>query len=330
MNIVFLIGNGFDLNIGMKTGYLDFYRFYLEQEPLKNVSRETIGRLKDSIRQNIEDWSDLEIRLGEYLNQKGEKEALDIHKDLLHYLQKYLEKEESRFLYNGEGQSIVRKDLLYPEAYLRPVDRQYIQNHYKPLNEDWRVRVISFNYTESLERLIPLEHDNLRVETVAGHNRYIAEIEHIHGYTKDRMVVGVNDVSQIQDQELRNSVRVLRRFVKPNCNRSYGLAHDEKCAEWIGAASIVCIYGMSLGDTDKVWWERISRHLLNGGVLIIFYYCKDQFHDTGGPDFEDRSDDVRDLFLSKTSLTEVEKQKIVSRIYICFSREIFSIKLRGI
>lgn len=31
MNITYLIGNGFDLNLGLKTRYRDFYDYYVKQ-----------------------------------------------------------------------------------------------------------------------------------------------------------------------------------------------------------------------------------------------------------------------------------------------------------
>lgn len=31
MNIVYIVGNGFDRNLGLKTSYQDFYKFYKAQ-----------------------------------------------------------------------------------------------------------------------------------------------------------------------------------------------------------------------------------------------------------------------------------------------------------
>ena len=33
MNVTYIIGNGFDLNLGLKTSYKDFYACYIEQYP---------------------------------------------------------------------------------------------------------------------------------------------------------------------------------------------------------------------------------------------------------------------------------------------------------
>ena len=53
MNITFMIGNGFDLNLNLKTGYKDFYKYYIE-----NTKEDIISK---SIKNNYELWADLEL-----------------------------------------------------------------------------------------------------------------------------------------------------------------------------------------------------------------------------------------------------------------------------
>ena len=63
MQTVFLIGNGFDVNLGLKTRYTEFYDYYLNI-PTKN---ENVKKLKLHLKENKSDfWSDLEIGLGKY------------------------------------------------------------------------------------------------------------------------------------------------------------------------------------------------------------------------------------------------------------------------
>ena len=86
MDVVFLLGNGFDINIGMKTRYCDFYDYYFKQISLNNI----IKTFKNNIKENIEDWADLELKLGEYLENLQENEAILIYNDLIKNLQKYM------------------------------------------------------------------------------------------------------------------------------------------------------------------------------------------------------------------------------------------------
>lgn len=45
MNILFLIGNGFDINLGMQTRYTDFYKYYATVP----TSKDSILKLKKEI-----------------------------------------------------------------------------------------------------------------------------------------------------------------------------------------------------------------------------------------------------------------------------------------
>ena len=49
MDVVFLLGNGFDINIGMKTRYCDFYDYYFKQISLNDIIK-TFKNLFESYR----------------------------------------------------------------------------------------------------------------------------------------------------------------------------------------------------------------------------------------------------------------------------------------
>lgn len=58
MNITFLVGNGFDLNLGLRTSYETFYKYYIKKEPHDLIAK----FIKDDYRL----WADLELGLGEF------------------------------------------------------------------------------------------------------------------------------------------------------------------------------------------------------------------------------------------------------------------------
>lgn len=85
MNITFLIGNGFDLNLKLNTRYSDFYKYYIKNDPKDLLSK--------SIKEDYEIWSDLEVGLGEFLKDIGEnqiEEFLDSKSTLEKMLSEYL------------------------------------------------------------------------------------------------------------------------------------------------------------------------------------------------------------------------------------------------
>ena len=67
MNVTFLIGNGFDLNLKLNTRYSDFYKYYIENDPKDLLSK--------SIKDDYEMWSDLEVGLGEFLSNIDESQT---------------------------------------------------------------------------------------------------------------------------------------------------------------------------------------------------------------------------------------------------------------
>ena len=66
MNITFLIGNGFDVGMGMHSKFSDYFPIYIED------SKDKVKSLKDfadEIAEDEEKWSVFEKQLGVYTNK---------------------------------------------------------------------------------------------------------------------------------------------------------------------------------------------------------------------------------------------------------------------
>lgn len=329
MNITFLIGNGFDINIGMNTRYNQFYDYYKVQ----SSKTKSIIDIKKSIEEVRENWSDLEIELGHYTDCiKTESEAIEIYNDLISNLQQYLKKEESKYDINDSNKGAIHKDFMYPENYLRPIERSQIQQ-FKNSNDHWFIKIITFNYTSALETLIGYSGEKLLIKKDnGGYERCIESVEHIHGYTKERMILGVNDDSQLANETFRDSDKIKRRFVKSDCNKTYGIGHDANCERWINESHLICLYGLSFGDTDKRWWVNIGRKLLESNFKLIIFIYNEKIHQEGnwGPEFEDEVDAVKAEFLLKTQLSEKEQISVRTKIFVAISSNIFNVKVSRI
>lgn len=80
------------------------------------------------------------------------------------------------------------------------------------------------------------------------------EILHIHGTTTSNMVLGVNDKNQIANKELAENSLFRERLTKTEINNmSYGNTKIERACAVIDSSSVICIFGMSIGATDKMW-----------------------------------------------------------------------------
>lgn len=96
------------------------------------------------------------------------------------------------------------------------------------------------------------------------------------------MIFGVNDESQIANMELFNaqSPFYLNSFIKQKTNNSNESRIDEKTYDVIKSSSFIYIYGMSMGDTDKIWWQRIIERMKAQPNVHVFIYCFDAPTDT--------------------------------------------------
>lgn len=96
MNITFLIGNGFDINLGRNTRYTDFYPYYLSKKHDDIISK--------ALAENYDRWADLELALGQLLSDVAPDqvtEFLDSKGVLESDLADYLRIEEQRIDVTG-------------------------------------------------------------------------------------------------------------------------------------------------------------------------------------------------------------------------------------
>ncbi|MGC4431556.1 hypothetical protein ABWL48_15775, partial [Streptococcus suis] len=87
---------------------------------------------------------------------------------------------------------------------------------------------------------------------------------------------------------------------------------------------IFIIYGMSLGITDRTWWNLVAKECINQEGYIIIHQYKKGF--TGKVAFEvvDEREKVKQLFLDRChTLSQEEKELLKERIFVAFNETIF-------
>ena len=322
MNILFLIGNGFDLNLGMKTRYSDFYNYYQ-----KTISKSiTIDYLKKNITKDLENWSDLELALGEYTENIETVEEFDeVFEDIGDRLSEYLQHEESNFDFSEIDNKSLFDFLSFPERSLLKADADKIYSFKsKWKTSPWNVYLITFNYTKTIEKLLGEKQNNLEIGSHHNNKINLQGIEHIHGYTNDRMVMGVNDISQIKNTSFHKNQDVLDALVKNTCNQAYKHAIDGIFKQKISSANLICIFGSSIGDTDSMWWELIGQQLIRDCYLIIFDICEEIPARRAYKNARIERK-IKESFLNKTQLSNEEKKKATKNIYIGLNTNMFKL-----
>lgn len=291
MNITFLIGNGFDLNLGLDTRYTDFLKDYLQDDPRDS---EEIKSFKEDIRkQEIENsdtserlWANAELAFGHYtdtiVTQGKKADSFSRRRiDFCRKLAAYLQEQEKKVCIEGYEQTFVEAIHKFRSG-LTEVQNDQVESSYGAFDGGCTFNFLVFNYTCIIDRLIEAaQKQEIQLETrghknTTYHNSFGKTI-HVHGTTENDMVFGVNDESQIANMSLFEEVspRYLNSFIKQKTNKGNEARIDEKAYEVIKTSSFIYIYGMSIGATDKIWWQRIVERMKAQPNVHVFIYCYD-------------------------------------------------------
>lgn len=322
MNVTFLIGNGFDLGIGLKTAYSDFYDMYCH--PLDRDGMQ-IRRFKSDLLTNYENWSDFEMAFGEYANRAEDSETyLMCFEDFVEKFSEYLAKEEENFD-PSKTTTIVKKMTEALTSYydIRPADKEALV---RAIGESKAMfNFVSFNYTMCLnECLTILKRQTNYDSEIKG---VIKEIVHVHGFTDHDLIMGVNDAGQIKNQAFAQDSDIIEEIVKPLQNEIIRMNFDNDAIRLIKSSDIICVYGMSIGGTDKKWWQLVMNWLQESTAnhLIVLQH-------RAGTKFTFRWNrlvkEIRSKLFLYGDVPEEKRKALENRIHIDVNHDIFAMDLR--
>lgn len=175
MNITFLIGNGFDIGIGLNTRYGDFYKKYCAD---KEGDNENIKSFKDILGSKeitkyppIVDWADFETAFGRHSAEFSieTKEAYkEWFEDFISKFNAYLEDEEKMADYISNESLIAKtmKNAVMTYYHIRNDDRLEIERTYKNIQGERVYNFISFNYTRSIDKCAEILNNEFRRDSI--------------------------------------------------------------------------------------------------------------------------------------------------------------------
>lgn len=168
MSSVYIIGNGFDLNLGLKTSYRDFVcsDFFMSNVDVGNGLFDYLYKVHQG-----SNWIDIEKELENYsMNNNGYREFLNDYKKLCETLKKYIKSIDiSSMDVNSEAYKIFSSN---------------------DLGEGFRI--INFNYTDSVFYIL---------KSIGYSDNVSENIVHIHGSAAiDEIIFGVDDKAGINDE----------------------------------------------------------------------------------------------------------------------------------
>lgn len=317
--ITFLIGNGFDLNIGLNTGYQDFYKYYIENNKDDMLAKD--------INKNYANWSDLELGLGKYTEKvpavKEEKFWLS-EQNLENSLVDYLTEEMNKINLDVDERrqkikTAMTESLL--EFYKKVPD--YVEKSIEKILSDAQKQFffINFNYTDALDQCVKI----IRRSNVMQDDGD-DDVLHIHGMISGSMVLGVNDESQIANPIFRNKSEYRRLLIKKDINEFCGNVNVKKVCDIIDGSNIICIFGMSIGVTDKMWWQYIGKWLQGSDNRRLVIFAK------GSTEYKVKKysgsygEKVKQKFRDNGELADVWDQ-IESKIHVEVNANMFNFKV---
>ncbi len=167
---ILIIGNGFDLNLGLKTSYNDF----IESDDFKRLLNKNYFAQHLQSKYDLEKWIDIENELKNYSKRNsGISESFRDFEDNFYELSESL------------------------KSYLRKINYEEIDKNSHGYNlikflSNQKTTILDYNYTKSLEIIF----ENL------DKKEKIKDIIKVHGSIEDNIIFGVEDNAQIKDKHV--------------------------------------------------------------------------------------------------------------------------------
>lgn len=327
MVVTFLVGNGFDISCGLNTSYRSFYDWYLQQPS----SSDPIRELKKSICNEYENWADFEIGLARYTKNftiDTVDDFFEIYEDarknIINFIRIQTENVDLNAISDKQFMDF-KSGLISFYDELPPTENRLISNL---LNHDNELvfRFISYNYSSILNNIIsrvvkiPSASEMLnlssRVKIEINPN-----IVNLHGTINEYPIIGVSEDLYIDNKEILNAPVFRDIMIKPESVNAVRQLWYEEATKQIERSNIMCVFGMSLGESDSLWWEKVMEQVLSSSYnhLIIFSYTDNPPSSTSIYDTLTRQNEIKEKMIGYTALSSQEVSKIKERIHIVFN-----------
>lgn len=226
---LFILGNGFDINLGLKTSYKDFIRsgFFEDLIPENTFA----VHLKEKL--ELEKWVDVELELEEFV-QKNFPSVSNMqiyYKEVKNALAGYLN------YINATSNRRETKSVAYK------IFKEAFSYGYEP-------SVLNFNYTEAAESIYQ-DCTGRNYKSLEDKDKFI----YIHGNLLDNnIILGLHDKAQID----RNS------FLRKSSSDNF---HTKNISEYLEKFEVITFFGHSLGKTDHDYFSGFLNKCAAGVIL---------------------------------------------------------------
>lgn len=263
--VTFLIGNGFDLSFGVHSQYRDIYKEY-------SGTQTSSEPFVENFKEEIQHWSNFEMDLAKFAAKcSTEAQIVACLRDFKQFTEDYLIKEQDTALYDRMRYP---KDMQKVLAGFAISLEKFYTNNYPNIttkiesilsNEQIDYHFITFNYTTVLDFLIA----NVKNYLLKG---IISSAIHIHGKLQENVTFGIDNEQQLPELQYSLTGRGRRALIKPVFNSEFDKQRMERAQEIIKKSDVLCIYGLSLGDSDLMWRKAICDWMVDNPLHHVFLY----------------------------------------------------------
>lgn len=238
-NSLYVIGNGFDLAHGMKTSWKDFYNWLKD-----NGYRMLVDFCDSHFGMDSDLWKDFETALGEYdLDTIYEYCAEDIEIDEDHMMRTHFIIEDSPDTFFTP-----RKEELV-KCFIDWVTSIEISNHTLNIEVPYEAKYLTFNYTETLEKLYRIPQSQVLhihgdvYNPIFGHGQSIKEYWNNHEL----------DSTQTAKQKIIAEMNELRKDVQGI------IAANSTYFDSLANIQEIIIRGISYGPIDFPYFQKLKN-----------------------------------------------------------------------
>lgn len=343
MQVALLVGNGFDIQAGLKTRYADFYD-YLRKKSLEDESLRE-NAIFNEINKDEEFWSNFENALMELTNCCVPEDESELTVDKLardkdeieDHLGEYLSTVNEEYRVDEYSKHIINefKRSFSSLISILPLQRQEEISKILNLQSNTSIlwmNIIDFNYTllfKDSYDLLPKDNPVAEINELTASNQKIQLRKKgyvkLHGDTKANMNLG-GHVSQISESVKESEYRFF--FDKEALEYVNGTNKYKIAKEFINSTSLYFVLGMSLGETDRGWWERIANLVAKNPrrAVVIFEYNSYEAINNKPYLREPSIKRVKDRFLSyATELSDTQIESVSERIFVQYNSKLFNL-----
>lgn len=335
-----MVGNGFDVSLGIKSSYSRFYEWYCDKNSEKPHINSFRKEIKNDVNRNVPNeektWADFEIGLGKYTSEftvDTVDDFLDCLEDAQGSIIEYLTEQERQCdftQYSNESYMQFAKSLCDFYDEISDLEKLQVSSMLNGVpNENREIYFLTFNYTHTLEQI--LEHmPNETLKTwrhgTASYGYIIKRnVLHVHGTTDEFPVLGVNDESQIENTALIETPQFRELLIKAENVNALGKLWHRQAEERISNSRVVCILGMSIGASDAKWWRKIVQWLKanTSRHLIIYWHESDPPNGISSRKQLKCVEQTKERLLSYAELSPNEKQTLKERMHVVINTSKF-------